>query len=208
MNDKYDISGRRFGSWVAIERDESRGKNAAWICACDCGTKSSVFRNNLVRGLSRMCRACVAKLPPGNKKHGMSESDTFRIWSGMIQRCTNPNVRCFKGYGGRGISVCERWLNSFENFLIDMGGRPSKEHSIDRIDVNGNYEKSNCKWSTRSEQARNRRTTARMTMNGKRVALADVLEAHGIPRETYYSRIKKGIPAGIASTVRFLGDAA
>jgi len=101
------------------------------------------------------------------KKHGMCNTPEYRCWIAMIQRCTNPKAVGWKNYGGRGIKVCQRWLDSFENFLSDMGRRPPGKYEIDRIDNNGHYEPGNCRWATRSQQSINRRTNTMITHNGR-----------------------------------------
>jgi len=110
----------------------------------------------------------------------------------MIQRCTSPNNHAYDRYGGRGIKVCDRWLNSFESFLADMGDKPSSECSLDRIDNNGNYEPSNCRWATATEQMRNRSNSIHLTMNGETLPAAEWAEKLGIPLSRIHARIKHG----------------
>jgi hypothetical protein len=125
----------------------------------------------------------------GNTKHGKFGTPEYNSWSHMIQRCTNPKNKSYVHYGGRGVSVCEEWLE-FRNFLKDMGPKPGRFHSIDRIDVNGNYEPGNCRWATPEEQARNRRKTKRLD-SGEVVASA--IENSGIKRETVKTRVYRGM---------------
>ena len=113
-------------------------------------------------------------------------------WQAMNRRCYNPKCPDYQDYGARGITVCERWRDSFENFLADMGPRPSSKHSIDRIDVNGNYEPSNCRWATLKEQLRNQRRNPRYEFRGERLTLTDIAERSGIPRLTLHYRLKRG----------------
>lgn len=116
----------------------------------------------------------------------------YRIWWNMRQRCNNPNVPNYKNYGGRGIAVCERWQKSFDDFLADMGEPPS-DRSLDRIDTNGNYEPSNCKWSTRYEQSRNSRRNRKVLFNGKLEHATELANAGGAKYATFQSRVRKGI---------------
>jgi len=148
----------RYGRLLAKYPIREKGKKIKWFCVCDCGNTTDVDSGHLHTGAIQSCgciksEMCVAK----NSSHLMSQTAEYHIWSGMRERCYNPNKRMFKNYGGRGISVCDRWLHSFENFYVDMGNRPSTNHSIDRIDNDGNYTHENCKWSTRFEQADNTR---------------------------------------------------
>jgi hypothetical protein len=131
-----------------------------WICRCICGTTKSIVYGNLQSNSVKSCGCLKSKLISNkNTLHGHAKnnkvSTEFKTWSSMIFRCYNSNCNNYKYYGGRGIQVCDRWKNSFENFLEDMGLKPSKSYSIDRIDNNGNYELSNCKWSTKLEQSNN-----------------------------------------------------
>ena len=152
-----DLTGQRFGRLVAL-RPAGRDKYHAvlWECQCDCGKKCIVRGSSLSDGHSRSC-GCLHKEEAANQKrtHGMSRSRTYISWEGMIRRCENPKATGFELYGGRGISVCERW-HKFENFYEDMGERPLGK-TIDRSDNEGNYEPGNCKWSTPHEQNMNKR---------------------------------------------------
>jgi DNA-binding NtrC family response regulator len=126
-----------------------------------------------------------------NTTHGMSYTREYRVWSGMIQRCTNPNQSTYKHYGGRGISVDKRWKDSFLAFLDDMGTAPSKEHTLERKNNNQGYEPGNCRWATRKEQANNTRNTIRIIYQGKEYTLKELAELAGVSRTTLYQRLRK-----------------
>lgn len=153
-----DLSGQTFYMLTAIRPTDKRNssKDVIWLCRCECGAHKQVSSANLKSGHVKTCGA-HAKVLNGTRTHGMTDSDEYRIWCGIIQRCTNKSVTSWRNYGGRGISICDRWRNSFKAFFEDMGHRPSKSHSIDRIDNDKGYEPTNCRWGTPQEQATNKR---------------------------------------------------
>lgn len=149
--------GDRYGALVVLELiGNSRNGTRVWLCQCDCGELTSKFTTQLNAGKALRCRGCFSiSVAKQHVTHGMTGSPEWLSWRAMHSRCSNPNNPDYKHYGGRGIIVCERW-KSFKNFYQDMGQRPERM-TLDRKDVNGNYEPSNCKWSTHQEQALNKR---------------------------------------------------
>lgn len=166
-----DITGKKFGRWSVIRIDSKSTRPKKFICKCDCGNFKSVSGKYLRDGISKSCGCLMRELiSKRNFKHGharnRSKSVTaiYRTWASMIQRCCSKEADQYHNYGGRGITVCERWL-VFKNFLADMGERPNGK-TIDRKDVNGNYCRDNCRWATSKEQGRNKRNTIKIELNG------------------------------------------
>ena len=145
-----ELTGQTFGKLTVLGLGPNRGPKRRWRCQCECGRETLSQTSDLIAGKATGCRSCAVKRH-GNTAFGGWQTPTYRSWDSMKQRCENPNAIGYHRYGGRGITVCIRWRECFENFLADMGERPEGT-SIDRINGDGNYEPSNCRWATRSEQ--------------------------------------------------------
>ena len=174
---KIDTLGKHKGVFYEIE--------------CVCGVKKYRFYRKIPD--SKMCRDCSLKEKAEiNTKHNMSKTRIYNNYMKMIERCYDVKSQAYKNYGARGIRVCSRWLNSFDLFLKDMGEKPAGSFSIDRIDVNGNYEPKNCKWSSKEEQAQNRRNTVYVEWEGKKIAFSKLARSYGVEPSIAYKRLKRG----------------
>lgn len=192
-----DLTGEKFGRLTVIKKAGVTERNRPiWECLCDCGSTSNAIQGHLRSGLRVSC-GCARKA--GNQinkkkpRHGHcingGNSRTYRIWSGMIARCTNAKMQSWKYYGGMGIKVCDRW-RIFENFLSDMGEAPDGL-SIDRIKVKGNYEPSNCRWATDIEQHNNRNDSHYLTHNWQTLTISEWARITGLNKHTIADRIRK-----------------
>ncbi len=180
-----DLSGQKFGALTAVRREGSYRKKALWRCRCDCGNDASVSSDRLVSGNTKSC-GC-ARQHHGHAVRGKM-TPTYRSWHSMICRCTNAATPHFDRYGGRGIGACASWVK-FENFLADMGERPSLAHTIDRVDNNGNYEPNNCRWATRREQANNRSTNRLFEFAGEQLTYREIARRTGLSDELLRHRL-------------------
>ncbi len=193
MQVKVDLSGQRFGSLVAIRKCPERRRH--WICRCDCGNEHPARIDHLQRGATSRCADCCRSNKAAKfRKHGLSHTPEYKAWCHMVERCTNPTNQRWAVYGKRGISVCPRWMESFEAFYADMGPRPSHLLSLDRIDNDGHYEPENCRWATKEEQNGNQTTTVFVEYKGQRLCLAAAARAAGLRPGTVRSRQRLGWP--------------
>lgn len=193
---KVDFSGRKIHRWSVIREVESRGHRRYYLCQCDCGTEKVVALPNLQSGKTKSC-GCLRKeiAREVNTKHGDKRgrgrySSEYVVWCHMKSRCCNPREKRYKDYGGRGIGVCERWLNSYENFLEDMGRKPFPSAKIERIDNDKGYSPDNCRWASNAEQSRNRRSNVVIEYQGREMVLSDWAKELGIAPATLSSRLK------------------
>lgn len=185
-----DLTGQRFGRLTAISAVQGSGNvPRKWLCQCDCGKTITVITRDLGNGNTTSCGCYIRELHANRlRTHGKTRTPTYNIWASMTQRCGNPNNDKYQYYGGRGITVCERW-HSFENFLADMGERPLR-HSLDRIDNNRPYSPDNCRWTTMRTQNRNRRSNILVEYRGETMCLVDWADRLGANYETLRQRIQ------------------
>lgn len=189
-----DLTGQKFGRLTVIKRvGKNKDNGALWICLCECGNSITAVSSRLLNGTCQSCGCLRLELFKVNKRkpvHGMYKTRQFSIWHSMKQRCLNPNNNHYSFYGGRGITVCDKWL-TFGGFWEDMQEGYADNLTIDRIDVNGNYEKSNCRWATIKEQASNRRTNIIITINNVTQTFKEHCEKYGINYSTAFNRVAR-----------------
>lgn len=198
-----DLTSQVFGKLTVLEFAGHRGTGAKrrvmWRCRCGCGSECEVSAKHLRGGSTRSC-GCLAN---GNPTHGATRTPEFAAWQSMLHRCRNPNNRFYSHYGARGIRVCERWTEAFENFLADMGPRPAAGMSLDRINNDGNYEPGNCRWATSATQGANKRNNRRLEFNGETLTLSQWSRRTGLAKNTIRNRLGAGWPLQEALTRGF-----
>lgn len=188
-------SGDKIGKWEILNIDtDVNNRDLSYLCKCICGTVKKVKQYHLKAGKSQSCGCYKSEWVINNKTtHGGSHTKLYKTWCNIKERCYNINAKDYKNYGGRGIKMCDRWLESFENFYADMGNKPTPNHSIDRDDVNGDYCKENCKWATNDEQRRNKRSTVYIYYNNEKIVQADFVKRFNIVLSTFIRKYKNGM---------------
>lgn len=195
---KFAPIGQKFGRWTVVS-DAPFVSRAHSLCRCECGTEREVLCKYLFAGTSQSCGCRQADITADrNTTHGLRHTPEYGVWAGIKSRCYRESDEFYADYGGRGITVCERWRDSFENFLADMGERPSPKHSIDRKEVNGNNEPDNCRWATPTEQARNKRNNRNIEFRGETKCLTAWCEQYGFDHKTVSDRLDRGETIGQA----------
>jgi hypothetical protein len=193
-----DITGYRYSFLTVIKIHKKEKYGVYWLCRCDCGQCKTILGQHLKSKKTQSC-GCHRKKSAsennfihGHSLTGKTQTKEYKSWLDMKARCANKKNRFYPNYGGRGIMVCDRWLNSFENFLSDMGKKPNESYTLDRMNNNGNYEPSNCRWATRKEQNRNTRSNKMLTKNGTTKSMAEWSEILGINYSTIRARKRRG----------------
>lgn len=195
MSKLNDLTDKKFCRLTVIERAENNKHNRAqWKCICDCGNTIIVSGNALLKGNTKSCGCLTAEAirKSKNKKHGMSNTRIFHCWSAMKDRCNNPNNKAYKNYGGRGITICPEWMEFQPFYDWSMANGYADNLTIDRINVNGNYEPSNCQWITKKEQNNNKRNNHLIEYNGETKTIAQWAEIAGLKRRVLTQRISSG----------------
>lgn len=189
MGAKLDLRGQKFGRLTVLEEAGRAGGGVLWKCQCDCGNIVNVRSNHLRRGAQVSCGCYSRKI---HASHGKSRTDIHHVWQCMKDRCLNPNAQEAKHYIDRGIKVCDEWLD-FNNFYEwAMANGYKKGLSLDRIDNDGNYEPSNCRWATAKQQCRNRSNNVVLTWNGESHCVSEWAEILGINKTTIFTRLRRG----------------
>jgi len=194
-----DLEGLRFERLEVLGFVGVQWRNAVWLCRCDCGTERAVKSSQLVQGKTKSC-GCFKDENTSKrfKTHGQAyaiqhdQTAVYNAWCNMKTRCLNENRETYNRYGGRGIQICDRWLNSFEAFYADMGNPPAG-HSLDRKDNDGNYCPENCKWSTSKQQTNNTSRCRFVTIDGIKMTAMQASERYGVSQFTIYGRMNRGL---------------
>ena len=193
-----DLTGNRYGALVAVSPSHAKSPSRyrLWDCLCDCGEVVLVDSHTLTRGQKKACgigghnwNRILADRPRTPAKSNSSE---YSSWQKMKTRCLNPRSQKYPDYGGRGITIHQPWVDSFDSFLADMGLKPTPRHTVERTDNDGNYEPGNCRWATGPEQRRNQRRSFYVEWEGRRLLLVDIASEMGLSYSAIAGRLKNG----------------
>src|SRR5262245_5099105 len=182
-----DLTGLRFGSLTVLRRAPNKKQKTCWVCRCVCGKTLTFFGDALKRSESTISCGCQ------RGRHHLSKSPEYQAWRNMKTRCLATRGTAYAWYGSRGITVCDRWNDSFENFYADMGPRPGPGYSVERKDNSSSYSPTNCIWATMPEQNRNKRNNHMITINDQTACLMDWLHLYGTAAGTFDKRVKRGM---------------
>lgn len=200
----YDRTGIRYGNLTVLRyAGQTKNKKSKWLCRCDCGVNMIASGAHLHSESVASC-GCFGNERQRNaiSTHRDTSRPEYKSWASMKERCLNSKSKDYSDYGGRGIKVCERWMNSYESFLADMGRKPTPKHSIDRYPNNdGNYEPTNCRWATMKEQSNNRRSNHCLTHEGQTHSISTWAEIKGIGKTTIRERLRRGWAVHAALTL-------
>ena len=190
-----DLTGMKFNRLTVIERAENKGSQTYWKCKCDCGKETIVNAYSLKSGHSKSC-GCLRdeKTSKCFASHGLCRTKIYASWNMMKQRCLNPNSEQYPNYGGRGIKVCDEWLDfkTFYDYVSNLPHFGENGYTLDRIDVNGNYEPSNVRWADKKEQGRNKRNNIIVEYEGREMVLKDAAELSGLDYKLLHYRYQRG----------------
>lgn len=214
LKTKYPTNiGEKYGAWTVQPKSTNRRGDAYVDVRCDCGVARIVAACDLVKGRTMGCLDCMHKKRIGesgkNLQHGHStpgqQTSEYRAWGAIAQRCNNPKCDAYKNYGARGIKLCPEWTGpgGFKKFIEYLGDRPSPNHSIDRIDNDKDYEPGNVRWTDRTTQSRNRRTSINITIDGETKSLSEWASLHNRDYHTVWGRIQRGMTPKDALTKPF-----
>ena len=183
-----NLVGNRFNYLTIIKFKYIKNKTSYWICKCDCGKEKIIKGSSVITNITKSCGCLKSE---NAKTHGDTKTSEYISWKSMKARCFNPNIKQYKNYGGRGITVCDEWKNSFIHFIKDMGNKPAKNYSIDRVNVNGNYCKENCRWSDSKTQNRNKNNNIKVTYKGVTKLLIEFCEELNLKYSLMLYRISR-----------------
>lgn len=197
MRNKINLKGQIFGRLTVLSTDMVvlYGTNRSISkCLCSCGNEKEIATSSLKAGLTQSC-GCIKREQTiqNNTTHGKSKMKEYKHWMYLKGRCNNPNTKCFHRYGGRGIKVCKRWVDSFDNFLLDMGLMPTPKHSVERVNNNKGYMPQNCVWATTKQQAENTSKTIKVRYKGEVQLMAYWAKKFGMPVRNLYKRYHNGM---------------